>query len=107
MDSEAGEPELKWFGTVNNRAHISLFTSEEEYVAIFAEKEPDVIVFSVSQLDYITREDDVKMYLLAEENMTELATRTGVSEKVFRDMWRWDNDLGVISKIYLIPEKSI
>lgn len=103
MDSEAGAVELKWYASVNTKFHLTFFPSEEEYVAKYAEESPDVIIFEATQLNYLTRTDEIKMYLLAEENLVELATRTGMTEKQFRDMWRYDLDFGVTTKIYLIP----
>src|ERR1700754_370262 len=105
---EAGEDELKWFGTVNNRFHISLFPSIEEAVATYAQKEPGTIVFSVDRLDYPPQSPkEIKTFLLTDENIAELASRTGISEEHFASIREWDDSFGITSKIYLIPEKSL
>lgn len=103
MEPGTEDEDLTWFGTVNHRFHISLFPSTEEYVAALAEKEPELNIFSVDPLNHLYPSNQIQMYLLAEENLVELCTRTGMTEETFRTMWRYDMDFGVTTKIYLIP----
>ena len=97
-----GETRLRWCGICREDV-VVIREIDEEFIQLYSERWPDAIYFFVDQLEHVLSPEQIRVYLLAEDNYPELATHTGLPEKKFREMAAWDAEFGITSKIYLIP----
>lgn len=48
----------------------------------------------------------IDVYLLVPENFAELALKTNLKKEELRNMYEYDQQFGLVSKIYLVEKKS-
>lgn len=48
---------------------------------------------------------EIDVYILNEETILELSTKTDLTQKQLWDMYNHDQQFGLVSKIYLVPAK--